>query len=98
MITKEIAALVYNCYNEIENSEKMIEDLKKGLNEKGELELKDSWGRSKGLELHIPKENVGSYSVKQVPFHLALDVLKEHIVNQQKELERLKSVCLIQLA
>ena len=97
MITKEIAALVYNCYTEIENSEKMIKDLKERLNDKGELELKDSWGNSKGLELRIPLSQ-SSYSINQVPFHLALDVLKEHIINQKAELERLKSVCLIQLA
>ena len=37
MITKDIARLVYNCYSEIENSEKMIETMKEAINEKGEL-------------------------------------------------------------
>ncbi len=97
MVTKDIAALIYNCYSEIENGNKMIEELKKNLNDKGELELKDSWGHSAGLELRIPKES-SSYSIHRVPFHLALDVIKEHISNQEKELERLKSVCLVQLA
>ena len=97
MITKDIARLIHNCYTEIESGKKMIEELKAKINEKGELELKDSWGGSKGLELHIPCER-GSYSIRKVPFHLALDVIKEHIENQKKELDRLKEVCRVQLA
>lgn len=98
MITKEIARLIYNCYSEIENSEKMIKELKKRINDKGELELKDSWsGQKQSLELRIPHET-GSYGIHQVPFHLALDVIKEHIQNQNKELERLKEVCRVQMA
>ena len=96
MITKDIARLIYNCYSEIESGEKMIEELKARLNENGELELKDNWGNSKGLELRIPNDG-GSYSIKQVPFHLALDVIVEHIENQKKELSRLKDVCRVQL-
>ena len=98
MITKDISRLIFNCYNEIENGNKMIEELKKKLNKEGELELKDSWGNSKGLELRIPLDGNGGWSIHRVPFHLALDVIKEHISNQEKELERLKSVCLVQLA
>lgn len=97
MITKDIARLIYNCYAEIDSGNKMIEELKEKLNDKGELELKNNWGDSKGLELHIPSER-GGYSIKRVPFHLALDVIQEHIKNQEKELERLKEVCKIQLA
>lgn len=97
MITKEIARLIHNCYTEIEQGEKMIIELKKSLNEKGEFELKDSWGQSKGLELHIPISSSG-FSIKNVPFQLALDVIQSHTEAQQKELERLKEVCRVQLA
>ena len=97
MVTKDIARLIYNCYSEIENSNKMIEELKKKLNDKGELELKDNWGNAAGLELRIPNEG-GSWSIHRVPFHLALDVIKEHIANQEKELVRLREVCRVQLA
>jgi hypothetical protein len=97
MVTKDIARLIFNCYSEIENGNKMIEELKSKLNEKGELELKDRWGDSVGLELRVPNES-GSWSIHKVPFHLALDVIKEHISNQEKELERLKEVCRVQLA
>jgi hypothetical protein len=96
MITKEIARLIYNCYSEIENSEKMIVELNKKLNDKGELELKDNWGAPRTLELRMPSEG-GGWSIHQVPFHLALDVIHEHIENQKKELERLKYVCRVQL-
>lgn len=97
MITKEIAAAIYNCYSEIESGNKMIEELKNKLNEKGELELKDNWGNSIGLELRIPNEG-GSWSIRRVPFRLALDVIKEHIQKQYNELEVLKNACKIQLS
>jgi hypothetical protein len=97
MITKDIARLIHNCYTEIECGNKMIEELKKSVNENGEFELKDNWGNSAGLELRIPSSG-NSWSIKRVPFHLALDVIKEHINNQEKELIRLKSVCLVQLS
>lgn len=98
MITKDIARLIYNCYQEIENGNKMIEELKKRLNNNGELELKNRWGETAGLELHIPSERADSWSIHRVPFHIALDVIKEHISNQEKELIRLKEVCLLQLS
>jgi hypothetical protein len=97
MITKEIARLIHNCYTEIEQGEEMIVELKKSLNEKGEFELKDSWGQSKGLELRRPTSSSG-YSIINVPFQLALDVIRLHTEAQQKELERLKEVCRVQLA
>ncbi len=97
MITKEIARLIHDCYTEIESGNNMIKCLKEKLNEKGELEIKDNWGRAAGLELHIPSGK-GSYSIRKVPFHLALDVIQEHIKNQEKELERLKEICRVQLA
>ena len=96
MITKEIAALIFNCYHEIDQASKMVEELKARLNDKGQLELKDSWGHPKGLELHIPNPT-GSYSIKRLPFDIALTVIERHVEDQQKELERLKEVCKVQL-
>jgi hypothetical protein len=98
MITKDIARLIYNCYAEIDQAGKMLEELKSRLNEKGELELKDRWGDPKGLELHIPNPEHGSFSIKRVPLQLALDVITLHVEAQKKELDRLKEVCRIQLA
>lgn len=96
MITKEIAGLIWRAYNEIEQAEKMITELKKALNEKGEFEIKDNWGNTRGLELHLPT-SMSSATIKLVPFELALNVIEHHVVAQQKELERLKEVCKIQL-
>ena len=96
MITKEVARLVHNCYTEIEEANKMVVELKKSLNEKGEFEIKDSWGNTRGLELHLPTSMSGA-TIKRVPFKLALDVISNHIIEQEKELDRLKEVCRIQL-
>lgn len=97
MITKEIARLVHNCYTEIEEANRMVKELKEALNEKGEYEIKDNWGNTRGLELHLPTSMSGA-TIKRVPFQLALDVITNHIAEQEKELERLKGVCKMQLA
>lgn len=97
MITQEVAKLIYLAYREIEEGTKMIEELKKALNEKGEFEIKDNWGNTRGLELHLPTSMSGA-TIKRVPFHIALDVITEHIENQKEELIRLKEVCRIQLS
>ena len=98
MITKEVSRLVYNCYSEIESGEKMIDELKKSINKKGEFELKDNWNDSRHLELRIPTGGASSYSIKQVPFDVALQTIKSHIKNQKKELTRLRTICLTQLS
>lgn len=97
MITKDIARLIYNCYSEIDNAEKMIETMKDAINEKGEFELKDEWRNSKHLTLSIPRKDSGSYSIYQLPHELAVDALVAHIDKNKKELERLKTVCKTQL-
>jgi len=97
MITKDVARLIYNCYSEIENSEKMIETMKNAINEKGEFELKDDWNNSKHLTLSIPHKDAGSYSIYQLPHELALSALVHHINKNKNELERLKTICKTQL-
>jgi len=96
MITKLTARSIFHCYVEIEQSNLMIEELKKALNEKGEFEIKDTWGNTRGLELHLPTSMTGA-TIKRVPFKLALDIIQNHIVEQGKELERLKHICRLQL-
>ena len=98
MITKDIARLIFNCYSEIESGEKMIEELKKAIDENGDFILVDSWGeRKRFLELHIPCKN-GGFSIKQLPMQLGIDSIKNHIEDKKKELEKLKTVCLTQLS
>jgi hypothetical protein len=92
MITKEIAAAVWTAYNEIEQANKMVEELKKSLNDKGEFEITDNWGNSRGLELHIPTSMSGA-KIKRVPFELAIDVIEKHVQAQQTELLRLETIC-----
>lgn len=97
MITKDIARLIYNCYSEIESGEKMIEELKKAIDENGDFVLTDGWGEKKRfLELHIPSKGSG-YHVKQVPIQLGIDAILAHIETKKQELEKLKTTCKAQL-
>lgn len=97
MITKDVARLIFNCYTEIESGEKMIEELKKAIDENGDFVLTDSWGQSKRfLELHIPSK-IGGHSIKQLPMQLGIDAILSHIETKKKELEKLKLTCKTQL-
>jgi hypothetical protein len=100
MITKEISQKIWHCYNEIEQANKMIEMMKENLTVDGNLEFKDNWGEKRDhLQLHIPSgRSSGSFFVRDVSGEIALTVLQSHIEKQQKELERLKVTCKIQLA
>jgi hypothetical protein len=98
MITKDIARLIYNCYSEIENGEKMIEELKKAIDQNGDFVLFDSWGdRKRFLELHIPTSSNG-HSIKQLPMQLGIDAILAHIEAKKQELVKLKLICKTQLA
>ena len=97
MITKDVARLIYNCYSEIESGEKMIDELKKAIDENGDFVLTDSWGeRKRFLELHIPTKS-GGHSIKQLPMQLGIDAILIHIESKRTELERLKLTCKTQL-
>lgn len=99
MITKEIAAKIWHCYSEIEQGEKMIKEMQDKITPEGDLELKDGWGYgSNCLQLHIPNGTHNSYHIKQVSAEVALIVIQQHIEKQKQELDRMKSVCKIQLA
>ena len=98
MITKEIASKIWHCYSEIENANKMLEEMKNSIGPDGELELKDGWNeRRDSLQLHIPRGH-GGFKIERVSGEVALIVIQEHIKKQYAELERLKVTCKIQLA
>lgn len=99
MITKEIAQKIWHCYNEIEQAEKMIAEMKTNLTVDGDLEFKDNWGDKRdSLQLHIPSGHGSGYYVRNVSGEVALVVLQEHIQKHRQELDRLKTTCKIQLA
>jgi hypothetical protein len=100
MITKEIAQKIWHCYNEIEQAEKMIAEMKESLSADGNLEFKDNWNEMRdSLQLHIPSgKSSGSFFVRNVSGEVALVVLQQHIEKHRQELERLKVTCKIQLA
>jgi hypothetical protein len=99
MITKDIAAKIWHCYTEIEQGEKMLQEMKDRLDQDGNLDLTDTWGnRRDSLQLHIPGRSSGSFHIKHVSADVALTVIQKHIEQQRTELERLKGVCKIQLA
>lgn len=84
MISKETCRKIYNCYVEIENAEKLFEDMQQALKEHGDLDLADAFGRRQPLQLGVPS-GASSHRLYNVPPDLAIKVIEAH-VKEQKEL------------
>lgn len=97
MLTKSTAIKIHNCHFEIEKANELIKRLKDSINEDGELVLKDAWGENaRGLQMGIPS-SPSSHSLYNVPPLLALSVIDAHIKDQNRRLEELKAIALIEL-
>ncbi len=96
MITKETAAKIYNCHQEIENTQKLLTDMKKAISKTGETKLQDAFGGRKGLQLGVPSGDTG-HRLYDVSPALAVDVIEGHRQAKEKELLELRAIALIEL-
>ena len=94
MITKEQAARIWYCYEEIENSEKMLEEMKKSLEK---FEPNPEHNYRKGLELGIPNFESCSKRLYKVNPEVALAVLVSHIASQKRELQEINQEIALRL-
>lgn len=89
MITKETAARIWNCYREIDVSQKLLDDLERSLKEhEGQPyagSLPDTFGRLRGLQLGVPSGEK-SHRLFEVEPGLAQSVIRVHIENKRAEL------------
>lgn len=88
MITKETAYKVWNCYHEIEKSEKLLADMQEQLAKTGDMNLIDAFGRKQNLQLGIPCGNA-SQSIFDIRPNLAIRIIEQHISDQQELLDNL---------
>lgn len=98
MITKETAVKIWNCYNEIENAEKIMADLaessKKSLDEPPSLI--NAFGERCGLQLGVPYGS-DSHRIFGVNFEMSIKIIQQHIDEKNRRLEELKAIATLEL-
>lgn len=96
MISKETAVKIHNCHVQIENGKRLILDMKEALKKTGDAKLDDAFGGRRDLELGVPSGSSG-HRIFGVRFDLGVKIIKEHIKDQKKKLEKLKGVAELEL-
>ena len=99
MITKETARKIFAAHTEIENSYKLLEEVKETIKKTGTLEFASGWDGSsvRGCEFSIPNGPSGS-RLFRVNAELSLKVIEQHIADKTSELKELEAIAKIELA
>lgn len=94
MITQETAREIWLAYDEIAKSERLLAEIEEQLRTGEPLNLRDSFGRRRGLQLGVPsgEESTRLYDLQP---RLAVAVIQAHIAHKRAELaaiqERVRS-------
>lgn len=99
MITKETAVRIANTYVELENSQKLIDDMGKVLEQDKDKQypnLYNAFGERKGLQLGVPSGEIG-HRLFDVSADLAVQVIQRHIEKKQARLRELMAIAFIEL-
>lgn len=99
MITKETAAKIYFCHEQIENCKKLISDMAETLkidSEKETPQLSNAFGEKAGLQLGVPS-GMGSHRLFGVNAELAVKIIEKHIEEKTIRLNELMAIAKIEL-
>jgi hypothetical protein len=85
MISKQTAYEIWIAYDEIAKGNKIIEDIEEQVRNAEPLNLRDSFGRLRNLQLGVPS---GENSQRLFDVHpsLALQVIRAHVAHKEAEL------------
>lgn len=100
MITKETAVKIWNAHNEIENCDKLIQDMGKLLmddKDKKEPTLYNAFGERRGLELGVPSGK-DSHRIFGVNADLGVKIIETHRSDMAERLKELMAIAKIELA
>ena len=99
MITKETAAKIYFCHEQIENCNKLINDmaevLKKDI-DKTTPQFHNAFGEKVGLQLGVPSGS-DSYRIFGVNAELSIKIIEKHIEEKTTRLNELMAIAKIEL-
>lgn len=99
MISKETAVKIASTYNELENAQKLINDMAEVLQrdeDKTYPNLYNAFGERKGLQLAVPSGENG-HRLFDVSAELSVKVIQDHIANKQARLRELMAVATLEL-
>ena len=96
MITKETAARIWKCYQDMEVGQKLLEDMTGAMEHGEDPNPRDLFGRQRCLQLGIPSGDSG-HRMFDVQPRLAISVIQAHIANQQAALSEANEQARIEL-
>ena len=86
MVSKETARVIWNCYQEIENAEKLLAEMTQAIKDRKDPNPRDAFGRGRCLQLGVPMESEGHHRLFSVKPALAISVISAHIENMRASL------------
>lgn len=88
MISKETATDIALAYREIEVAEQLLSKVTEALDRRQVPDLRDSFGRQRGLQLGVPTHESG-HTLFDVPWNLAKPIIEAHIASKRALLSAL---------
>ena len=88
LIAKETAVGIAFAYREIETAEKLLQHIAEALEKQCEPDLRDAFGRQRGLQLGVPSGD-NCHRLFDLPWSLARPVIEAHIAEQYVKLAEL---------
>ena len=86
MISQETAVDIAYAYREIETAEKLLDDVRKAMDDFDKKDIRDAFGRrQEGLQLGVPSGSTG-HRLFNVPYSLAVPVIETHIAHHRAKL------------
>ncbi len=85
MISKETAYDIWVCFDEIAKGEKLVADLEEQRKRGEIMNLRDSFGRPRSLQLGVPSGD-SSQRLFDVQPSLAISVILAHVAQKKAEL------------
>jgi len=82
MITKDTAVAIAYAYREVETAEKLLAEISKQMDGGNQPDIRDAFGRQRGLQLGIPSGDNG-HRLFDVPWTLARPIIETHIAAQR---------------
>lgn len=98
MITKETAVKIWNCYNEIDSAEKLLQEMRESLKQQPDdpPSLRNAFGERVGLQLGVPTGS-DSQRIFGVNTEMGVKIIINHIEEKKKRLEELRAIATIEL-
>lgn len=108
MITKETAREIYNCYQQIEEIDKiksdMVEEIERARRKEKEetspiLENDNSFGKyGKGMQLGVPDGSFSSMRIFSISPEIAVKVMDEQRISLEKKLRELETIAKLEMS